>query len=155
MIKTIITLLSLFILFSHYLNAQSRGSNAELENSNSKMYESKNREVMIQLEISNYETYESKNQVEGEGKMIDGKPHGLWHYYLIFDRNIMYRKGHWDHGKKTGVWDNYSLDPPMGYVNNFELVRSTENWKDGMLYRMKMGQDNLLIISIMDLESHI
>ena len=34
----------------------------------------------------------------------------------------------------------------MGYANNYDLVRSTENYKEGKLYRYKMGQDNLLII---------
>src|SRR5210317_1953643 len=102
-------------------------------------------EALIQLELTNYVTRESLNQIEGEGEMIDGVPHGEWVYYLLFDRNIIYKKGHYIHGKKSGVWNNYALLPPMGYTNNYDLVRSTENYKGGKLFRYKMGQDNLLI----------
>lgn len=102
-------------------------------------------EALIQLELTNYVTKESLGQIEGEGELVDGVPHGEWQYYLIFDRNILYRKGNYIHGNKSGVWNNYALLPPMGYTNNYDLVRSTENYKDGKLFRYKMGQDNLLI----------
>lgn len=125
--KTILLTLTLIAIYSQILFAQSR-------------------EGMILSGISDYVTYETKNQVEGEGELIDGKPHGLWEYYLIFDLDIKYKQGNWTNGQKNGVWNNYSLDPPMGYVNNFDLVRSTETWKEGLLYRLKMGQNNLLII---------
>ncbi|MEN8224974.1 MAG: hypothetical protein ABFS05_06390 [Bacteroidota bacterium] len=104
------------------------------------------REGLIKLELVNYMSKESLNQVVGEGTTLDGKPHGEWAYYLLYDHNIMYCKGHYLKGIKTGVWNNYAILPPMGYADNYELVRSTEVYKDGKLYRYKMGQDNLLIL---------
>lgn len=103
------------------------------------------REGLIQLEFKNYVSLETRGQVTGEGNFHEGKKHGQWDYYLIFDRNIKYYSGFYEHGKKSGVWNNYALIPPMGYKNNHDLKRSTETWKNGRLYRFKMGQDNMLI----------
>jgi len=102
-------------------------------------------EALIQLELINYETRESKSQIEGEGELKEGLPNGEWVYYLIYDRSIIYRKGNYINGKKEGVWNNYAILPPMGYTDNYDLVRSSETYKDGKLFRYKMGQDNLLI----------
>ncbi|NQT78445.1 MAG: hypothetical protein HQ565_12075 [Bacteroidetes bacterium] len=103
------------------------------------------REGLIILEIKNYESKESRGQVVEKGEFVNGKPHGEWTYYMIHDPNIIYYKGYYDNGEKTGVWNNYALLPPMGYTNNSELVRSVENWKENKLFRLKMGQNNLLI----------
>jgi len=103
------------------------------------------REGLIQLELKNYESKESLGQVIGEGTNLDSKPHGEWAYFLLYNRNIMYCKGNFVNGKKTGVWNNYALLPPMGYNSNYDLVRSTEHYKENKLFRYKMGQDNLLI----------
>lgn len=103
------------------------------------------REGMIQLELKNYETKVLLGQIEGKGETIEGIPHGYWEYFLVYDHNIKYYSGHYEHGKKCGVWDNYALQPPMGYNDNYDLKRSSEAWQDGKLYRFKMGQDNLLV----------
>ena len=118
---------SLVLISSLILNAQSK-------------------EGLIQLEFKNYVTKATMGQVEGEGEMHEGLPHGKWEYFLSYDHNIMYYSGNYDHGKRSGVWNNYALIPPMGYNNNYGFTRSSETWKDDKLYRFKMGQDNLLII---------
>ena len=107
---------------------------------------SQSQESRIQLALQNYVTKETLGELEGEGEMLDGVKHGLWIYYLIYDRDIMYCKGNYDNGKKKGVWNNYALIPPVGYANNYDFVRSTETWDGGLLYRIKMGQNNLLIL---------
>ena len=89
------------------------------------------REGLIQLEFKNYVTKETLGEVDAEGKTVDGKKVGPWIYFMIYDRDILYYKGIYIDGKKEGVWNNYALLPPMGYTNNFDLVRSTENWKNG------------------------
>lgn len=125
--RIIIFISSLVLMSSLILNAQSK-------------------EGLIQLEFKNYVTKATMGQVEGEGEMHEGLPHGKWEYFLVYDHNIMYYSGNYDHGKRSGVWNNYALIPPMGYNNNYGFTRSTETWKDDKLYRFKMGQDNLLII---------
>lgn len=106
---------------------------------------SQSREGMIQLQLQNYVMKETLGEVVGEGEMKDGVPDGEWNYYLMYDRNIKYYEGHYLDGQKNGVWNNFALLPPMGYTDNYGLVRSTENWKNGLLYRFKMGQNNLLV----------
>jgi antitoxin component YwqK of YwqJK toxin-antitoxin module len=103
------------------------------------------REALIILEFQNYESKEMRGEVVGEGEYIDGKPHGKWVYYLSYNHNLMYYKGYYEHGKKTGIWQNYALIPPPGYTENYNMPRSSESWKEGKLYRFKMGQDNLLL----------
>ena len=103
-------------------------------------------EALIQLEFDNYVSKETLEKIAGEGNILDGKKHGEWKYFMIYDHDIMYYKGHYLYGKKEGVWNNYALLPPMGYSNNYDLVRSTETWKDGLLYRFKMGQNNILVM---------
>jgi hypothetical protein len=76
---------------------------------------------------------------------VDGEKEGQWVYFMLYDRDILYYKGFYIDGKKEGVWNNYALLPPMGYTDNFDLVRSTENWKNDLLYRFKMGQNNILL----------
>ena len=107
---------------------------------------SQSREGMIQLEMQNYVMKETMGEVEGEGETVDGIPVGKWEYYLMYDRNIKYYEGTFLNGKKEGTWNNYALLPPMGYTNNYDLVRSTEVWKAGLMYRFKMGQNNLLVV---------
>jgi antitoxin component YwqK of YwqJK toxin-antitoxin module len=107
---------------------------------------SQSREGMIQLELQNYVMKETLGEVVGEGELRDGVPTGKWEYFLIYDRNIKYSEGHFINGKKEGVWRNYALSLPMGYSDNYDLVRSSETYKDGLLYRFKMGQDNLLVL---------
>ena len=107
---------------------------------------SQSREGMIQLELQNYVMKETLGEVVGEGELEDGVPAGRWEYYLIYDRNIKYSDGNYISGKKEGVWRNFALSLPLGYNDNYDLVRSTETYKDGLLYRYKMGQDNLLIL---------
>ena len=102
-------------------------------------------EGLIQLEIKNYVSIWSQGLVESEGETVDDLRVGEWTYYLMYDRNIKVYQGNYVKGKKSGIWNNYALLPPMGYSNNYDLVRSSEAWKGDKLYRLKMGQDNLLI----------
>ena len=103
------------------------------------------REALIILEFQNYESKEMKGQIVGEGEYIDGKPHGKWVYYISYNHNLMYYKGYYEHGEKTGMWHNYALIPPPGFKENYDMPRSSEAWKEGKLYRYKMGQNNLLL----------
>lgn len=104
------------------------------------------REGMINLELQNYVMKETLGEVIGEGELIDSVRDGKWEFYLMYDRNIKYYEGYYQDGVKSGTWNNYALLPPMGYTNNYDLVRSTEVWKNGMLFRFKMGQNNLLAL---------
>lgn len=104
------------------------------------------REGMINLELQNYVMKETLGEVVGEGELIDSVRDGKWEFYLMYDRNIKYYEGYYQDGVKSGTWNNYALLPPMGYTNNYDLIRSTEVWKNGMLFRFKMGQNNLLAL---------
>lgn len=103
------------------------------------------KEGRIKLEFQDYYSKEELGQVEGEGAMLDGVPHGKWEYFLVYNHKIKYYSGHYSNGKKYGKWYNYATSPPLGYTDNFDFRRSTESWKDNKLYRFMMGHDKLQI----------
>ena len=102
----------------------------------------------ITRELNDYASYEQRGGVRAEGDSIDGQPHGKWTYYLISNDYFKYYEGEYDQGKREGVWKNFSVDPPEGYVKNDELVRSTEIWQDGRMIKWKGGQNNVELVSV-------
>lgn len=101
----------------------------------------------ILRELNNYASFEQRGGIRAQGDSLDGLPHGKWTYYLISNDYFKYFEGNYDHGKRVGVWKNFFIDPPDEYVKNHGLIRSTEIWRDGRMYKWKGGQDNVEIVS--------
>lgn len=101
----------------------------------------------ITRELNNYASYEQRGAIRAEGDSLDGLPDGQWTYYLISNDNFKYYEGYYDRGNRVGKWNNFSINPPEEYVTNDGLIRSSEIWKDGKLFKWKGGQDNVELVS--------
>lgn len=100
----------------------------------------------INEQYNNYYSKEEINDIVGSGEYDeDGMPDGFWTYHLKTDVNRKYYEGRYDHGRREGVWKNYSITLPANYANNEGLIRLWEVWKEGKLYQWKGGANFIVI----------
>lgn len=92
-------------------------------------------ELELLQEIANnqngdYRFTYSNGAIQNEGKLQNGLPHGHWTYYNYFGEKIA--EGHYDEGKKVGVWVEYMYAYNQPKTENSSATLTFFGYHQGM-----------------------